>query len=70
MGQIDEYSHKVICEINEGYIKGGITKLKTEYPEAYESLEKELTDNFTIKGLDRYKERLTKGLKQVGHWKN
>lgn len=70
MEQIDEYSHKIILDIDKGYIKGGITKLKAEYPEAYESLERELTGNFTIKGLDRYKERLIKGLKQVGHWKH
>lgn len=62
-----QYAHEIIAK---GYVCGGITALKKEYPEAYASMEEKLEKNFNKKGIDKYCKNFINGLKAVGKWKN
>jgi hypothetical protein len=66
---VDKVAKKVMTRIGDGYKSGGITALKNQFPEAYNSLEEDLTKDFSIDGLKKFETRLIKGLKKVGHWK-
>jgi hypothetical protein len=66
---IDDYAHEIILSLKPHYIPGGIAKLREKFPASYDDIEKELEKDFSRAGLDKYKERLVKGLKLVNCWR-
>ncbi|MCK5615513.1 hypothetical protein KAR91_77330 [Candidatus Pacearchaeota archaeon] len=70
MVEISEYyATEAVKEISKGYIKGGLTALKKEFPDAYSKMEKKLERNFTKSGVDKYVEDLIRGLEAVNSWR-
>lgn len=62
------YAEEAVNEISKGYIKGGLAALKSEFPEAYDKMEKKLERNFSRDGVDKYVNDLIFGLKKIGKW--
>ena len=62
------YAIEAVKEISKGYVKGGLATLKSEFPEAYDRMEKKLERNFSRDGVDKYIKDLIAGLKGVGRW--
>lgn len=70
MGEISEYyAIEAVKEISKGYIKGGLTALKNEFPDAYDKMEKKLERNFSRDGVDKYVKDLIFGLQKINHWR-
>ena len=70
MVEISEYyAIDAVNEISKGYVNGGLAKLKNEFPEAYDKMEKKLERNFSQEGVDRYVKDLIFGLKKINHWR-
>lgn len=55
-------------ELSRGMKKGAYDKLKNAYPKFFNETNKALDDNFTIEGIDEYKETLIRGFKKVEAW--
>ena len=62
------YAIEAVKEISKGYVKGGLSKLKETYPEAYEAMESKLMKNFNRDGVDKYVKDLIFGLNKIGYW--
>ena len=69
MGISEYYAIEAVKEISKGYINGGLAQLKSEFPEAYDKMEKKLERNFSREGVDRYVKDLIFGLKKIDYWK-
>ncbi len=70
MGQISEYyAIEAVKEISKGYVNDGLSVLKTEFPEAYDKMEKKLERNFNRDGVDKYVKDLIFGLQKINYWR-
>jgi hypothetical protein len=61
---------KKTCEIlSKGMKPGAYNKLKEAYPEYFKTINDKLDNNFTIEGIDEYRETYIRGFKKVGMWR-
>ena len=68
MSGISDYYYKACLDISTGMVYGAYSKLKEKYPEHFEKITKELDDNFTKKGVDKYKKSMINGFKKEELW--
>ena len=68
MNGLSKHFKDACQELSRGMNKGAYDKLKNAYPKFFKETNKGLDDDFSIKGIDKYKETMIKGFRKVEAW--
>jgi hypothetical protein len=69
MNELALYFKKTAQILSEGMKEGAYNKLKKAYPNFFKETNDKLDNDFTIKGIDEYREVMIEGFKQESLWK-
>ena len=70
MNGLSEYFKSACQELSEGMKPGAYKTVKKAFPKFFDQVNEKLDDNFTIKGVDEYKETMIRGFKKCNMWSN
>lgn len=65
---MNDFYEIVTVPISKGFVKGGYAELKKQYPKRLRTIEKELRENPTPEGMEKYRDNLINGLRKIGYW--
>jgi len=68
MNQVSEYFSKACNELSEGMKEGAYQSLKAAYPKFFTEINEKLDHNFTIEGINEYRETMIRGFKKNKMW--
>ena len=65
-----DHLHAVLQYLSDHTKEGGVVKLKEEYLEAYTMCWKQMEECYNHKGIARFQNRLTQGLRKINQWRD
>jgi len=67
---VDDHFHAALQHLSDHTKEGGLAKLKKEYPDVYKKCWKQMEECWNHKGIARFQDRMTQGLRKINQWKD